>query len=494
MKALDDVLRTAHTARLIPTIADSRKEERIVSILLATLTRVRPFAEQILERCDQRVGKSSTLAAHIEVEFPSVDGSTKDRPDGLLCLSTRKTRWTAILEAKIGNSEIDQEQIQRYADLAKRYHIDAMITLSNQLVPLPTHVPYSLPKRIANQVKFFHFSWVSIVTYAHLILRNKGIIDPDQAYILNEMTRYLDHDSSGVRRFERMNTEWRSLVFGIRDGQQFNRSSLEIERTVASWHQEERDICLILSRLIGEQVSIRRLSRKHQADPMLRLRDACDTLATSHELHSAFGIPNAASDLELTVDLQRRTISCSMKLNAPLDKQRASARINWVRRQLKGVANENVKVRAFWPGRALYTQASLAEVKLDAKCLESERAGMAPTGFEIVMIRDVGGRFPGHRTFIEELESIVPNFYDEVGQHLRAWTPPPPTIAKDDPIHEPESSGVAEPPLGSQVSIRENERSERQTEQGGGDSSVAAEPLQGRGACSPDRPSSPSEE
>ena len=263
---------------------------------------------------------------------------------------------------------------------------------------------------------------------------------------------------------------------------------------MASWHQEERDICLILSRLIGEQVSIRRLSRKHQADPMLRLRDACDTLATSHELHSAFGIPNAASDLELAVDLQRRTISCSMKLNAPLDKQRASARINWVRRQLKGVANENVKVRAFWPGRALYTQASLAEVKLDAKCLESERAGMAPTGFEIVMIRDVGGRFPGHRTFIEELESIVPNFYDEVGQHLRAWTPPPPTIAKDDPIHEPESSGVAEPPLGSQVSIRENERSESQTEQGGGDSSVAAEPLQGRGACSPDRPSSPSEE
>ena len=476
MKTLDDILRTAQPARLIPTVADSRKEERLVSIVLATLSRVRPFAEQLLERCDQRVGKSSTLTAHTEVDFPSIDGSSKDRPDGLLCLATRKTRWTAILEAKIDNSEINQEQIQRYADLAKRHHIDAIITLSNQLVPLPTHVPYSLSKRTTNQVKLFHFSWISIVTYAHLILRNRSIIDPDQAYILSEMTRYLDHDSSGVRRFERMNGEWRSLVFGIRDGQQFNWSSPEIESTVASWHQEERDICLILSRLIGEQVSIRRLSRKHQADPMRRLRDACDALATSHELHSAFGIPNAASDLELTVDLQRRTISCSMKLNAPLDKQRASARINWVRRQLKSVANDNVKVRAIWPGRALSTQASLTEVKMDSKCLENERAGMAPAGFEIVMINDIGVRFPGRRTFIEELEKMVPNFYDEVGQHLRAWSPPPPTIAKDDPIHETESSSVAEPHAEPEVSVGEHVRSESQIEQGGGDSPVASEP------------------
>ena len=259
MKTLEDILRTAQPARLIPTVADSRKEERIVSILLATLSRVRPFAEQLLERCEQRVGKSSTLAAYTEVEFPSIDGSSKDRPDGLLCLTTRKTRWTAILEAKINNAEIDQEQIQRYAELAKCYHVDAIITLSNQLVPLPTHIPYSLPKRIANQVDFFHFSWVSIVTYAHLILRSRSMNDPDQAYILSEVTRYLDHDSSGVKRFERMNEEWKSLVFGIRDGQHFKRTSPEIESTVASWHQEERDICLILSRLISEQVNIRRL-------------------------------------------------------------------------------------------------------------------------------------------------------------------------------------------------------------------------------------------
>ena len=225
---------------------------------------------------------------------------------------------------------------------------------------------------------------------------------------------------------------------------------------------------------------------------MLRLRDACDTLATSHELHSAFGIPNAASDLELAVDLQRRTISCSMKLNAPLDKQRASARINWVRRQLRNVASENIKVRAFWPGRALPTQASLEDVKIDSKCLENERTGVVPTGFEIAMIKDIGGRFPGRRTFIEELEKIVPDFCDEIGQHLRAWSPPPPTIAKDDPIHETESSNMSESQIKQKFSVREHVQSEGQIEQGGGEPSVMGDPPQGCGACSPESPCSPS--
>ena len=48
MSALDDILNNAQPARLIPTIADSRKEERIVSILLATLPKVPLFAEKIL--------------------------------------------------------------------------------------------------------------------------------------------------------------------------------------------------------------------------------------------------------------------------------------------------------------------------------------------------------------------------------------------------------------------------------------------------------------
>ena len=451
MSALDDILKDAQRARLIPTVADSRKEERIVSVLLATLSVVHPFAEQFLERFGVRMGKTSDLRSYTEVEFVASDGSSKDRPDGVLSLLTRRSRWTALLEAKIDKTEISEEQVRRYAEIAREYGVDAVITLSNQLAPLPSHVPYSVPKRLSNRVNFFHVSWISILTQASLILRDSEEINREQAFILEEMARYFEHPSSGVKRFDQMNSEWRSLVLGVRNEQQFKRSSSEIENTVASWHQEERDLCLILSRLIGERVGIR-LSRKHQVDAALRLRDACDSLIASQELRCAFSVPNAASDLEVTANLQRRTISCSMKLNAPGDKKRASARVNWLVRQLRGVDGDDVIVRAFWLGRGGPTQASLSEIKTDPKCLESGRLGAAPTSFEVVMIRDLAGRFSGRRTFVEDLENLIPEFYDRIGQNLRPWTPPPPSIDKRDPIQDTDIVEASEEPNGDGVS------------------------------------------
>ncbi len=49
-------------------------------------------------------------------------------------------------------------------------------------------------------------------------------------------------------------------------------------------------------------------------------------------------------------------------------------------------------------------------------------------GFEVMMVRDLAGKFGGRKTFIEILESIVPEFYEQVGQHLRSWVPPPPKL------------------------------------------------------------------
>ena len=83
------------------------------------------------------------------------DGSSKDRPDGVLRLVTRKTQWTALIEAKIDKAEINEEQIHRYAVAARNYGIDVVITLSNQLVPLPSHIPYTVPKRLTNRIKIF---------------------------------------------------------------------------------------------------------------------------------------------------------------------------------------------------------------------------------------------------------------------------------------------------------------------------------------------------
>ena len=437
MNTLDNVLKNASPARLIPAIADSKKEERIVSILLATLSVTRPFAEQVLG-CAVRVGKRSRLLSYTEVEFPASNRHGKERPDGILVLSTQNVRWTALLEAKTGNAQIDEEQMLRYAEIAREYGIDAVITLSNQLVSLPTHIPYSIPRKFTRTCQFFHFSWISVLTQALLLLKEEEELKPEQAYILEEMVRFFEHPQSGIKSFDQMNKEWTHLILGIREGQHYSKDSPEIEHTIASWHQEERDICLILSRCVGKQIKIR-LLRKHQQDPVLRLREASNSLASSQELHSSFCVPNAASDLDVTVNLQRRTVSCSMRLVAPGDKRRASARINWLTRQLKSIDGSDVIIRAFWSKGRRQTQARLSEVQNNPRCLEIGVSNTIPTKFEIIIVKDLMGRFSRPRTFIEDLEKLVPEFYKRIGQNLRPWVPPPPTIDKRDPVQNTEN-------------------------------------------------------
>ncbi|MYJ26826.1 MAG: hypothetical protein F4080_15180 [Holophagales bacterium] len=399
------------------------------------MTVVRPFAEQLLRSWGVKMAKTSELRAYTEVEFAGSDGEGKDRPDGLLYLSARKKKWAAVVEAKVGNEKIPEEQVQRYGK-SVRGRVNAVVTISNQLAPLPSHVPYSVPKRLRNGVDFYHTSWASVLTEARLLLKDgdaKREMDPEQEYILEELALYMEHPSSGVQRFEQMNADWRTMVLGLRSGKQFPSSSIEVENTVGGWHQEVRDLCLILSLCIGERVKVR-LPRKHQADPELRLRSDGDRLAGSWELRCALLVPNAASDIEIVVDLKSRTVSCAMKLFAPGHRKRASAKINWLLRQLGSVTRtEEVSVRVFWPGRAAPTQESLAAIRDSPRCLEHGREGLVPTSFEVLMIpRVLGKRFAGRRTFVEDLERLVERFYEEVGQNLRAWTPPPPPIDKSE--------------------------------------------------------------
>ena len=443
MDSLEEVLSNAKPARLIPSLAESRKEKKLVSILLAVLGSVRPFAAQLLGFCSMRVGKTADIDSYTEVVFPTPDPNRTERPDGVLSITSRSKEWSALFEAKVDNAEIDEEQVLRYGEVARAHGINTVITISNQLVPLPSHIPYSVPKRLSRKLEFYHISWTSVRTQAMLTLKDSEDLSSEQRFILEEMVRYFEHSNSGVRRFDQMNREWRQLVMGIRHGEQFQRTSPEIENTVASWHQEERDVCLILTRRIGERVDIR-LPRKHRTDTALRLRDACDFLVNDNELTSGFVIPNAASDLEVVVNLQRRTISCSMKLQSPGDRKRATSRINWILRQLRNVEGDDVFVRAFWSGRSQSTQAVLQKVQEDPGCLEIDRPGAVPVSFEVLVISDLAGRFSGRSTFIEDLEKAIPSFYDRVGQNLRRWIPPPPSIEKRDPKQTSEDAETRE--------------------------------------------------
>ncbi|MCW5715658.1 MAG: hypothetical protein KIT43_14195 [Bauldia sp.] len=51
--------------------------------------------------------------------------------------------------------------------------------------------------------------------------------------------------------------------------------------------------------------------------------------------------------------------------------------------------------------------------------------------FEIILVRDLAARFAQRRNFIGELEAILPLFYEQVGQRLKAWQTPAPRLKEE---------------------------------------------------------------
>lgn len=433
MPELPTFLKSGDIARLIPVIADSRKEQRVASVFLATLSAVPNFAEAMMRSLGQRVGRRTRINSFTEVVFQTQSANLKDRPDGLIVIDRNRSTWSALIEAKIGNNELEADQIERYSQLARDNGIDAVITISNQFAARPDHGPVSIPKVLSRKVDIYHWSWKSILTEAVLLQSQASVDDPDQAYLLREFIRFLSHDSIGVNGFTQMPSEWKTLILQLQSGAALKRNSPEVIAVVGGWHQEVRDIALRLSHQLSATVEVR-LSRAHAKDPDQRFKDDCMRLVEEQILTAALQVPAAASDIRIVADLKSRTIRVGMEVDAPTDRQRCSARLNWLLRQFKDVDPANLFVRLKWPSRAKDTVCSLADLMEDPKRL-GEDSTKVPRAFEISYVTTDSRRFSGRRTFIEELETALPTFYAQVGQHLQPWHPKPPK-SSDQEIEE----------------------------------------------------------
>ena len=127
MADLPEYLARGERARLFPVLADTSKEGRSTSILLACLASVREFNQSMLSSVGQRIGKRTAVAAFTEVAFAAERDKKAHRPDGLIVLRVGNREWRAFIETKVGNNELNEEQIAAYLDLAKTHGIDAVI-------------------------------------------------------------------------------------------------------------------------------------------------------------------------------------------------------------------------------------------------------------------------------------------------------------------------------------------------------------------------------
>jgi hypothetical protein len=267
-----------------------------------------------------------------------------------------------------------------------------------------------------------------LLTQATLQLGNEEITDRDQRVILNEMVRFLSHPSAGVKGFDQMPAAWTDVTHTVQAGGTISAKSDAAQEVVGAWYQETRDLSLILSRQLGEDVSVR-VPRAHVRDPELRMKTDLQTLATENCLRTEFDVPNTAGVIEVCADLRKRSVFASMRVAAPADRKSTKARLNWLVRQLQKSKPEGIHIRFIWPGRGHATQHPLTALRERPEI--AEEADKVVSSFEVVFARDLGAKFAQRKNFITELEQALPEFYEQVGQHLKAWQPTAPKIKED---------------------------------------------------------------
>ena len=139
---MDDMLAKygAHgeKARLFPVLANSSKEGRTLSLVLATLARVPEFSSALLNALGQSTGSRTKVSCFTEVTFPK-SSNGKIRPDGLIVVNRPKSRWAALVEAKVGKASVEQTQLEAYLKLAKEVDVDAVLTISNDFAANEHH-------------------------------------------------------------------------------------------------------------------------------------------------------------------------------------------------------------------------------------------------------------------------------------------------------------------------------------------------------------------
>ena len=426
-------------ARLIPTVSPGAVERRAVSILLSALISVEAFRRVMLQSIGRRVGDRTHVSALTEVVFlgdrPLLEQEDNGRPDGALVLRTGQKEWKALIEAKTDSDDLKEKQVSQYVDYAKKYGFDAVITISNQFVAMPDHHPVAIDRRRLQKLELYHWSWTFLLTQAQVLLESDDIDNPDQRYILQEVVAYFNSPKSGVKGFTQMNTEWTELAQRCRRDSKLKASSPEVQNTVASWHQEQRELCLQLWTKVKARAETK-LPRAHRQNPGQRLNDDCDLLVKEKCLRTQIVVPDAAAPLDVKADLCSKVITCQMTLTAPQDKKSTQARVNWLLRQIPEASSGvdvpfDIWVRAKAPGRSADgSPVRLAILRKEPLLIypKDQQETPAPAYFEIWMESTNHRAFTGRSKFIEELEQIVPSFYEHVGQHLKAWVAPPPKM------------------------------------------------------------------
>lgn len=419
---------TLRRARLIP-VARPGDEVALASVILSAIKLIEEFRR--LTTSDLKMPQGGQLYAYTEVTFPEFPES---RIDGLIIVvKGGKIKDAALWEMKNGNSILDKDQVERYLQVAKAYGIPRLVTLSNQFVSAPTQSPLQL--KVPKGIVLYHFSWSYLLTLSHILLAEKdhSISDEDQVHIMKEVVSYLEHKKSGTNGFHQMKPGWSSVIEQINSGARLRVKDPAVAEAIESWHQEEQDVALILSRNLG--LLVESGVKKHRHNLQGRLDADTKQLIDKSTLSSTCRIRGAVSDLAIEAHFKRRTIEMHVSLLPPTA-MGVKGQLGWLKRQLSQCQKRNPEQYE------LVSSGLLVEVWIkSARAAERAQVGQLDgllkhlKGREIRELRvihfeDFGKAFSSRVKFVERLEQMALSFYTGIVQNLVNWEPPAPKIEK----------------------------------------------------------------
>ncbi len=431
-----------HQARLIPTSGISGAEEqerRATSALLAVMSVVKEFSKALLGPLGAPSGSVETF-----IEVPFTLGDVQVIPDGLIRVNRGSRSWTALVELKTGRNELQTQQLENYLDVAREQGFDALITISNEIPAMAGQHPTKVDKRKLKKVALHHRSWTFLLSTAVMQKEHRGVSDPEQAWILGELIRYLEHPRSGAMELEDMGASWVPVRQSVTAGT-LRATDKAVPEVVSRFDALLRYTSLRLGRQLGTDV-VTVTTRKEMTEPALRTQSLVDGLSTSGRMSGSIRIPNTVGPIHITADLRAGRISCHMDIAAPKE-GRPATRVNWLLRQLKS-APEGVRIEAFLANSRGDGAAELLGAVRENPALLIQDPKRELRSFRVAISAPMGTkRGRGRGAFIDSMLDLVDDFYGDVVQHLKAWSAAPPRM-RDSDVVPPE-----DPPTLSSTSV-----------------------------------------
>ena len=411
-------------ARLIPVLKPG-DEMALTSIFLSSIKLIKEFRNNIFKEI--KFPKGGKCFYYTEVSFP--DSEFKgSRIDGLIINVSKGVIQDAVFfEMKSGNDNLEREQIESYIKIAKTFKLDKLVTISNQFVSDPKESPIEKIKT-PQSFNLFHFSWTYIQTIAQILLfnNNDNVEDEDQVMIMHEIMNYFNHPKSGLLAYSSMHEDWKKICQKINTNQKIKIADNDIKNAVRSWHQEEKDLALLMSRNIGVAVKSSIRGNSNNIDSDIR------KIIKTQTLSGFLSVKNALSKIEIDLDFNKKTVTLSAFLIPPMNKQN-SGKVSFLFKQLERCKRyegklyddieKDIYITPYFKSLKSQDNYSLMEMRNgDFKKYNDIQK------FKILLINNFKGDFSNQKKFITELENSTLRFYEAIIQHLSNWKKTPTKI------------------------------------------------------------------